>query len=136
MDIDSEHLGIPEAKHLHWLQLLSLLPRKVWSFPQEVIGIANIVLKQNTTVDKVCPLGLSYFFLYNVMHVSNICNMINLMVLLIEVDEFIYEGYSIIKYSDNQLVLRTACCGRVQTSWDGLYQVLLGTQNWSGWEWD
>lgn len=31
------------------------------------IGTANIVLRQNTTVDKVCSLGLPYFFFLQVL---------------------------------------------------------------------
>lgn len=55
------------------------------------IGTANIVLRQNTTVDKVCPLDLSYYCIFfcqlsfirtGLRPFSKLYNMNNLMVYL------------------------------------------------------
>ncbi|KAG5253781.1 proliferating cell nuclear antigen family protein [Salix suchowensis] len=57
MDIDSEHLGIPEAEYQQLLRCLHLIVISVTKEGVKFstrgdIGTANIVLRQNTTVDK------------------------------------------------------------------------------------
>ena len=133
------------------------------------IGTANIVCRQNTTVDKVMLFKLknlpflgwplpNFIMTWVVMGIRCRCFLFWLVCVFwviaaggsnsdrdewagfinicTEIHELLHKSNPIIKHCYNQLILRVACCGWVQDCRDGLYQVLLGTQDRRGWGWD
>jgi len=52
-----------------------------------------------------------------------------------EVHELLHQGNPTVKHSYNQHVSRPACCGWVQDCWNGLCQILPGSQDGRGWAW-
>ncbi|CAM8961475.1 unnamed protein product [Rhodiola kirilowii] len=133
MDIDSEHLGIPEAEYHAIVRmpaaefarickdLSSIGDTVVISVTKEGlkfstrgdIGTANIVLRQNTTVDK--PEEATIIEM-NEPVVSNIC---------FEVHELLHKSNTTVQHGHNQLVLRAPCCCGVQDSRDGYIRFYL-----------
>ena len=119
------------------------------------IGTANIVCRQNTTVDKVQALWYekllwaieNYRYLFTFL--LSDCNVVFaawrshchrdewacVIDLCTKIHELFHQGNTTVKHRHHQFVFRAPCCGWIQDCWNGLHQVLLGSKDWRGWEW-
>lgn len=124
------------------------------------IGNANIVCRQNTTVDKVFilstlyththTLSLSVCVIWNntLLTCAKCCCLMmrtargshhhrdaraSVINLCSEIHELFHQSHSAVKHCDHQPFFWATSGCRVQGGRHGLYQVLLGTQDWRWW---